>query len=103
MALHLTAVVLFIRHTHALIHCPGRCVPFVIGFLEVKLSPADYRVMSDYQTLVMKLFGQKDNDGQGAGDGEKVEEGKSVSETLSDLLESLKKLATSAGKETSET
>ncbi|XP_062511151.1 E3 UFM1-protein ligase 1-like isoform X2 [Corticium candelabrum] len=65
MALHLTTVILFMQQTHCMIHAPGRCVPHIITFLADKLPPEQYKVLSDYQSLVLQqLMVSRQSDGE---------------------------------------
>ena len=54
MALHLACVVLFQYHTNTLLHAPGRCVPQIIAYLQDKVSANDFRVLTEYQQLVVQ-------------------------------------------------
>ena len=54
MALHLACVVLFQYHTNTLLHAPGRCVPQIIAYLQDNVSANDFRVLTEYQQLVVQ-------------------------------------------------
>lgn len=54
MALHLACVVLFQYHTNTLLHAPGRCVPQIIVYLQDNVSANDFRVLTEYQQLVVQ-------------------------------------------------
>ena len=52
MALHLTTVLLFQRHTGCIIHIPGKLVPLVINFLKSHLGSEEYSTISRFHKLV---------------------------------------------------
>ncbi|XP_056620823.1 E3 UFM1-protein ligase 1 [Triplophysa dalaica] len=54
LVLHLTSILLFQNTTHCMLHAPGRCVPHIIGFLESKIPKDHYKLLSEYQSLVVK-------------------------------------------------
>ncbi|XP_050994963.1 E3 UFM1-protein ligase 1 [Labeo rohita] len=88
LLLHLTSVLLFQNVTHCMLHAPGRCVPQIIGFLQSKIPEEQHKLLSQYQSLVVKQLvvqghgpEKKSNLGEGAEDGSVV----------SDDMESLQK------------
>ncbi|KTG47323.1 hypothetical protein cypCar_00035150 [Cyprinus carpio] len=54
LVLHLTSVLLFQNITHCMLHAPGRCVPHIIGFLQSKIPEEQHKLLSQYQSLVVK-------------------------------------------------
>lgn len=54
LVLHLTSVLLFQNVTHCMLHAPGRCVPHIIGFLQSKIPEDQHKLLSQYQSLVVK-------------------------------------------------
>ncbi|KAA0708866.1 E3 UFM1-protein ligase 1 [Triplophysa tibetana] len=54
LVLHLTSILLFQNTTHCMLHAPGRCVPHIIGLLESKIPKDHYKLLSEYQSLVVK-------------------------------------------------
>ncbi|KAK9956318.1 hypothetical protein ABG768_014060 [Culter alburnus] len=54
LVLHLTSVLLFQNITHCMLHAPGRCVPHIIGFLQSKIPEDQHKLLSQYQSLVVK-------------------------------------------------
>lgn len=76
LVLHLTSVLLFQSVTHCMLHAPGRCVPHIIGFLQSKIPEEQHKLLSQYQSLVVKQLvvqghglEKKSNLGEGAEDG----------------------------------
>uniref|UniRef100_A0A672QGS0 E3 UFM1-protein ligase 1 n=1 Tax=Sinocyclocheilus grahami TaxID=75366 RepID=A0A672QGS0_SINGR len=76
LVLHLTSVLLFQNVTHCMLHAPGRCVPHIIGFLQSKIPEEQHKLLSQYQSLVVKqlvvqghALEKKSNLGEGAQDG----------------------------------
>ncbi|KAF4099097.1 E3 UFM1-protein ligase 1 isoform X1 [Onychostoma macrolepis] len=76
LVLHLTSVLLFQNVTHCMLHAPGRCVPHIIGFLQSKIPEEQHKLLSQYQSLVVKQLvvqghglEKKSNLGEGAEDG----------------------------------
>lgn len=75
LVLHLTSVLLFQNITHCMLHAPGRCVPHIIGFLQSKIPEEQHKLLSQYQSLVVKQLvvqghglEKKSNLGEGAED-----------------------------------
>lgn len=75
LVLHLTSVLLFQNVTHCMLHAPGRCVPHIIGFLQSKIPEEQHKLLSQYQSLVVKQLvvqghglEKKSNLGEGAED-----------------------------------
>ncbi|KAJ8275053.1 hypothetical protein COCON_G00096780 [Conger conger] len=89
LVLHLTSVLLFQLHTHCMLHAPGRCVPQIIGTLVGRVPEDQHRLLSRYQTLVVKqLVGQSKKGGQGHSEAENLgQEGEA--ETVRKELQSL--------------
>uniref|UniRef100_A0A673JUA4 E3 UFM1-protein ligase 1 n=1 Tax=Sinocyclocheilus rhinocerous TaxID=307959 RepID=A0A673JUA4_9TELE len=88
LVLHLTSVLLFQNVTHCMLHAPGRCVPHIIGFLQSKIPEEQHKLLSQYQSLVVKqlvvqghALEKKSNLGEGAQD----------SPVVSDDMEGLQK------------
>ena len=102
MALHLTAVILFMLHTHCMVHAPGRCVSHVVTFLSDKLSPEQYRVLSDYQTCVLQQLVATRQSDSGRQEGEEEAAGKLDNDVAAagvvNTLDALKGLVFSAKK-----
>ncbi|XP_016318260.1 E3 UFM1-protein ligase 1-like [Sinocyclocheilus anshuiensis] len=76
LVLHLTSVLLFQNVTHCMLHAPGRCVPHIIGFLQRSHMLEQHKLLSQYQSLVVKqlvvqghALEKKSNLGEGAQDG----------------------------------
>ncbi|XP_051730668.1 LOW QUALITY PROTEIN: E3 UFM1-protein ligase 1 [Ctenopharyngodon idella] len=76
LVLHLTSVLLFQNITHCMLHAPGRCVPHIIGFLQSKIPEDQHKLLSQYQSLVVKQLvvqshglEKNSNPGQGVEDG----------------------------------
>uniref|UniRef100_A0A8C9SDB9 E3 UFM1-protein ligase 1 n=1 Tax=Scleropages formosus TaxID=113540 RepID=A0A8C9SDB9_SCLFO len=62
LVLHLTSVLLFQQIHQCALHVPGRCVPHVISSLVGRISEDQRKLLSQYQTLVVKqLVGQGKN------------------------------------------
>lgn len=79
LVLHLTSVLLFQNFTHCMLHAPGRCVPHIIGFLQSKIPEEQHKLLSQYQSLVVKQLvvqghglEKKSSLGEGAQDGPAV-------------------------------
>lgn len=79
LVLHLTSVLLFQNVTHCMLHAPGRCVPHIIGFLQSKIPEEQHKLLSQYQSLVVKQLvvqghgmEKKSSLGEGAQDGPAV-------------------------------
>ncbi|XP_030638569.1 E3 UFM1-protein ligase 1 [Chanos chanos] len=89
MVLHLTSVLLFQATTHCMLHAPGRCVPQIIGTLVGKISEDQHKLLSHYQSLVVKqLVGQNQGKKQEQGEEEENQE-KEERETIQKELHSL--------------
>lgn len=70
LVLHLTSVMLFQNVTHCMLHAPGRCVPHIIGFLQSKIPEDQHKLLSQYQSLVVKQLvvqGHEKNSNPGQG------------------------------------
>lgn len=107
MALHLTAVILFMQQTHCMVHAPGRCVPHVITFLSDKLTPEQYSVLSQYQSLVLQQLVASRHSDTSTQDGDDEETTKSsdndVAAAVVNSLDALKGLVFSTNKSARET
>ncbi|KAI1897424.1 hypothetical protein AGOR_G00083150 [Albula goreensis] len=89
LVLHLTSVLLFQSSTNCMLHAPGRCVPQIIGSLVGRVSEDQHRLLSRYQTLVVKqLVGQSKKAAQGQGDADGPGEGDEA-EAIQKELQSL--------------
>ncbi|XP_051501472.1 E3 UFM1-protein ligase 1 [Myxocyprinus asiaticus] len=88
LVLHLTSVLLFQNATHYMLHAPGRCVPHIIGSLQGKIPEDQHRLLSQYQSLVVKQLV-----GQGHGQEKKSDLGEAARDrpAITDDVEGLKK------------
>lgn len=102
LVLHLASVLLFQLHTHCMLHAPGRCVPQIIGTLVGRVAEDQHRLLSKYQTLVVKqLVGQSKKAGQGHPEAESMEqedEAEAVRKELQSLTGEVKDLVLSSRK-----
>uniref|UniRef100_A0A671SZU6 E3 UFM1-protein ligase 1 n=1 Tax=Sinocyclocheilus anshuiensis TaxID=1608454 RepID=A0A671SZU6_9TELE len=88
LVLHLTSVLLFQNVTHCMLHAPGRCVPHIIGFLQSKIPEEQHKLLSQYQSLVVKQLVEQ---GQGQEKKSNLGEGAEDSPVVSDDMEGLQK------------
>lgn len=102
LVLHLASVLLFQASTHCMLHAPGRCVPQIIGTLLGKIPEDQHKLLSRYQTLVVKqLVSQSQSQGQsrraeqdggdGDGDGD-AEDAEAIHKELLSLTPQVKDL-----------
>uniref|UniRef100_A0A673KKY0 E3 UFM1-protein ligase 1 n=1 Tax=Sinocyclocheilus rhinocerous TaxID=307959 RepID=A0A673KKY0_9TELE len=93
LVLHLTSVLLFQNVTHCMLHAPGRCVPHIIGFLQSKISEEQHKLLSQYQSLVVKqLIEQGQGQEKKSNLGEGAEDGPVVSDDMEGLQKELHSL-----------
>uniref|UniRef100_A0A3B1K2F5 E3 UFM1-protein ligase 1 n=1 Tax=Astyanax mexicanus TaxID=7994 RepID=A0A3B1K2F5_ASTMX len=97
LILHLTSVLLFQNLMHCMLHAPGRCVPNIIGTLQPKLSEDQYKLLVQYQGLVVKRLVQshsqeKKADGAEQGGEDSSAELESVLKELNSLSGTIKEL-----------
>lgn len=97
LILHLTSVLLFQNLMHCMLHAPGRCVPNIIGSLQPKLSEDQYKLLVQYQGLVVKRLVQshsqeKKADGAEQGGEDSSAELESVLKDLNSLSGTIKEL-----------
>ncbi|XP_052442844.1 E3 UFM1-protein ligase 1 [Carassius gibelio] len=88
LVLHLTSVLLFQNITHCMLHAPGRCVPHIIGFLQSKIPEEQHKLLSQYQSLVVKQLVVQ---GHGMEKKSSLGEGAQESPAVSDDVEGLQK------------
>ncbi|XP_043076128.1 E3 UFM1-protein ligase 1 isoform X2 [Puntigrus tetrazona] len=90
LVLHLTSILLFQNVTHCMLHAPGRCVPHIIGFLQSKISEEQHKLLSQYQSLVVKqLVVQGHGLEKKSSLGEEAEDGPVVSDDAEGLQKEL--------------
>ncbi|KAK2883752.1 hypothetical protein QQF64_016521 [Cirrhinus molitorella] len=90
LVLHLTSVLLFQNVTHCMLHAPGRCVPQIISFLQSKIPEEQHKLLSQYQSLVVKqLVVQGHGPEKKCSPGEKAEDGPVVSDDFEGLQKEL--------------
>ncbi|XP_063078956.1 E3 UFM1-protein ligase 1 [Engraulis encrasicolus] len=95
LVLHLTSVLLFQAATHCMLHAPGRCVPNIIGTLVGKIPEEQHKLLSHYQSLVVKQLvgqGQGKRAEQDGGDGD-TEDAEAIHKELLTLTPQVKDLA----------
>uniref|UniRef100_A0A8C2F7B9 E3 UFM1-protein ligase 1 n=1 Tax=Cyprinus carpio TaxID=7962 RepID=A0A8C2F7B9_CYPCA len=93
LVLHLTSVLLFQNITHCMLHAPGRCVPHIIGFLQSKIPEEQHKLLSQYQSLVVKqLVEQGHSQEKKSSLGEGAEDGPVVSDDTEGLQKELHSL-----------
>ncbi|KAJ8356034.1 hypothetical protein SKAU_G00188280 [Synaphobranchus kaupii] len=102
LVLHLTSVLLFQLHAHCMLHAPGRCVPQIVGTLVGRVSEDQHRLLSRYQTLVVKqLVGQSKKGGREHREAESAEqedEAEAVRKELQSLTGEVKDLVLTSRK-----
>ncbi|XP_017543624.1 E3 UFM1-protein ligase 1 isoform X1 [Pygocentrus nattereri] len=92
LVLHLTSVLLFQNVTHCVLHAPGRCVPNIISALQPKLPEDQYKLLLQFQGLVVKRLVQSHSQGKKADRAEpRVEPGAEPGGASPDELESVQK------------
>lgn len=100
MALHLACVVLFQYHTNTLLHAPGRCVPQIIAHLQNNVSANDFRVLTEYQQLVVQQITKSkaktkhniSNDNENEINDESKSAGALLAERLTDIKQLVKNM-----------
>lgn len=102
LVLHLTSVLLFQASTNCMLHAPGRCVPQIIGTLTGRIPDEQQRLLSNYQTLVVKQLvsqsqGQKQEDSKGDHP-EEADEAEAIHKELVSLMTEVKDLVLSQRK-----
>ncbi|KAI4897127.1 hypothetical protein NFI96_022434 [Prochilodus magdalenae] len=95
LVLHLTSVLLFQNLTHCMLHAPGRCVPNIISTLQAKLPEDQFKLLQQFQGLVVKRLVQSHSQGKSAEGAELGEEPEleSVQKELNSLIGNIKELA----------
>ena len=105
MALHLACVVLFQYHTNTLLHAPGRCVPQIIAYLQNNVSANDFRVLTEYQQLVVqqitKSKAKTKHDISNNHENEINDQSKSAGALLAERLTDIKQLVKNMKKQSS--
>lgn len=102
LVLHLTSVLLFQASTNCMLHAPGRCVPQIIGTLTGRIPDEQQRLLSNYQTLVVKQLvsqsqGQKQEDSKGDHP-EEADQAEAIYKELVSLMTEVKDLVLSQRK-----
>lgn len=102
LVLHLTSVLLFQASTNCMLHAPGRCVPQIIGTLTGRIPDEQQRLLSNYQTLVVKQLvsqsqGQKQEDSKGDHP-EEADQAEAIHKELVSLMTEVKDLVLSQRK-----
>ncbi|XP_051951847.1 E3 UFM1-protein ligase 1 [Xyrauchen texanus] len=93
LVLHLTSVLLFQNATHCMLHAPGRCVPHIIGSLQSKIPEDQHRLLSQYQSLVVKqLVGQGHGQEKKSDLGEAARDRPAMTDDMEDLQKELHSL-----------
>ncbi|XP_073672653.1 E3 UFM1-protein ligase 1 [Garra rufa] len=93
LVLHLTSVLLFQNVTHCMLHAPGRCVPQIISFLQGKIPEDQHKLLSQYQSLVVKqLVVQGHGPEKKSSLGERAEDSPVVSDDIEGLQKELHSL-----------
>ncbi|KAK2154272.1 hypothetical protein LSH36_272g02036 [Paralvinella palmiformis] len=93
LSLHLAAVILFQVFTQTMLHAPGRCVPQIISALKPNLTPEDYKLLIQYQDLVLKQLRYQDDNKS-----EELPDGADIKRQLEELLPKVKDVALTAKK-----
>ncbi|XP_067272818.1 E3 UFM1-protein ligase 1 [Pseudorasbora parva] len=95
LVLHLTSVMLFQNVTHCMLHAPGRCVPHIIGFLQSKIPEDQHKLLSQYQSLVVRQLmvqghEKSSNLGDAGEDGPAPEDTEGLQKELNSLTRDIK-------------
>jgi len=101
MALHLVCVILFQYHTNTLLHAPGRCVPQIITYLQNNITVAEFKMLNDYQKLIVQQVTEKSRKSESETDETDVtEDSKSPGILLAEGITSIKMLVKTMKKQT---
>lgn len=65
-ALHLVAVLLYLKKSSAVVHAPGRCVSLLISKVKDQLSAESSKLLLEFQGLVVKHLTAPDDPTQNA-------------------------------------